>query len=147
MNGGEVARGDARLLEVHVLIFGWLVSLNRVVSSFGVTHQFRIVIGSDRNDTGNSTQRLNGVINDGRGAIFAISGVGGIERKDDEVSGFKTQRLVAKIIERAQEESGAAQQQDAQRDLSTDGKFAKALRIAREGSAVLPHGSTQVGTD
>ena len=28
MNGGKVASGDARLLEVHVLIFGWLVSLD-----------------------------------------------------------------------------------------------------------------------
>ena len=81
------------------------------------------------------------------GAIFAIPGVGGVERKDGKVPGFKSHRLVTKIIEGAQEETGAAEQQDAECNLRADGKFAEALRIAGEGSGILPHGSGEIGAD
>ncbi len=73
MERGEVAGRDARLLEVHALVFGRLVSLDGEIRSLGVAGQFGIVVGGDRDDAGNSTQSVDGVGDDLGGAVFAVA--------------------------------------------------------------------------
>ena len=50
---GEVAGRDARLFEVHVLFFGGLVSLHRVVRSIRIAGEFRIGGSRDTLHAGN----------------------------------------------------------------------------------------------
>ena len=72
MDSGEVARGDARLLEVHALVFRGLIALDGVIRCFGVTDQFGIVVGRDGDDAGNSTQSVDGAVDDLGCAILAV---------------------------------------------------------------------------
>ena len=81
-----------------------------------------------------------------RGAIFPVAGDGGVEAEGEEVSGFESDRLIAEVVERADEEARAAEEQDAKRDLSADGEFTEALRAFGCGAGVLAQGIGQIRT-
>ena len=81
MQSGEVAGSDVWGFEAVVFVFGEGVAFNGVAVDLVIAGEFRIGGGCDGDYAGDPAEGLDGAVDDLRGAVFAVAGVGGIEVK------------------------------------------------------------------
>ena len=121
------------------------MSLHGKAGAVGVSGKFRVGGSGGKRNAGNTTQRVESVRDDLRCAVFAVPELVGSRPKVHEVGCFESDLLAAQIVERAHEQTGAAEQQNAERDLHADSDLAEALRALGRGACVLAQCLGQVG--
>src|SRR6516165_6877440 len=125
------------MLVVRAFFLAYLVTLDRKVGGLGIANKFRVRCSGRLLYTRNGAQRLQRAVHDLRCAVFAVAGAGRVETEGHQVTHLESDRLPAKVVERAGKESCPPEEHDTECDLHSHCNFAEALRVPRRGSGVL----------